>query len=257
MATTSEDNLQFFVDLVVLAQTSLFALSGMSIKCMLAWNLVLLISCFASASVHLGIAGTCWTMFRLFLSTSVLAALLCLITAYRQSALRHSFEDTRKNTEMQAVRKLLDVVCDAVVELDGSLKLIHHSPKLAAVLLRKSGRSLKGQGLEFFMSTEDQKRYLHVMQQPPSKEMLCSARVVHFSAHSFNHSVGIEMFSVPFEALDKSIHHLVGVREFPDVFSTVSEASDLECQQETTKVEMNGDNQRCSLFESCPLHFKL
>jgi len=225
---------------------------------MFAWNLTLVASCSASALVHLGAARSFGTVCRLALSTSVLVSLLYLITAYWQSAIRYSVEDTRKKSEMQAVRKLLDACCDAIVELDGSLALTQHSPKLAAVFQRNGGRSLKGQGLDLFMSTEDQRRYHHVMRQPPSKEMPCSARAIHFSAHGFNHGARIEIFSVPFEELDKSIHHLVGVREFDDVSFAVSEMDVMgeacEMMESLSRgEELHSHNQHCScsILEGC------
>merc|ERR1719195_633785 len=105
------------------------------------------------------------------------------------------------------------------------------------------------------------------MRQLPSAQMQCSARVIHFTAQN---DVSIELFTVPFEELDKSIHNLVGVREFSDVSSSVGRVVDIdfqhgfdmECQPletmgqplEIIDDELNGGNQQCncSLFERCP-----
>lgn len=52
---------------------------------------------------------------------------------------------------------LLNIVCDAVVELDGSHRIVQHEPRLAHVLLHGHGKSLQGAKLQEFMpDVEDQ-----------------------------------------------------------------------------------------------------
>eukprot|EP00438_Fugacium_kawagutii_P026695 Skav219953 [mRNA] locus=scaffold2879:203030:226979:+ [translate_table: standard] len=131
-----------------------------------------------------------------------------------ESALRES--DSRQ--QLSAASALLDLTCDAVCEIDCDLKLLSHSPKLATMLLRRSGASLEGRLLTDFIAPGDAKR---------AKEILMMATESGGAAHAFHtHLVDsysskfrTEVFQVKYSTMDGRECHLLGLRDFTDLKS--------------------------------------
>jgi len=219
ISTTSEIVVQF-VDWVPLMQLSFSVLSGMKIRQIIAWNLVLVLVGTASVLIHLDPGDhQQWTIRRLTISQVVLAVGTCIVATYGDEATRRSVEASQVSSQMTVVRSLLDTIYDAVLELDEALTLTEHSPRLAALLLLDGSRSLKGRGLESFMTaSEDQSRFQHVMGQPlDCQDSSGNTRVLHFSMRDASYrNIHMEMFGIPFIGMDDSLHHLIGMREFSD-----------------------------------------
>jgi len=69
-------------------------------------------------------------------------------------------------TDLQAATALLQLTCDAVIELDATLRLVEHSDDLAAILLRP-GLSLVGTKFEDLLAGPEERRAaLQLLRQP-------------------------------------------------------------------------------------------
>eukprot|EP00438_Fugacium_kawagutii_P022836 Skav230311 [mRNA] locus=scaffold430:202592:204355:+ [translate_table: standard] len=137
-----------------------------------------------------------------------------LIRGSVESMMRES--DSKQ--QLSAASGLLDLTCEAVCEIDGDLKLLSHSPKLATMLLRRSGASLEGRRLTDFIAPGDKKR---------AKEILMMATQSGGAAHAFHtHLVDsysskfrTEVFRVKYSTMDGRDCHLLGLRDFTDLKS--------------------------------------
>ncbi|CAE7195258.1 unnamed protein product [Symbiodinium sp. CCMP2592] len=127
----------------------------------------------------------------------------------------------RATTELDAATSLLELTCDAVVELDEDLRLTDHSSELAAILLRKPDSSLAGHSfLEFVASSPEQVSVRHML----SASARGAQHVNESSANAFHTRLAdscrskfrTEVFHVSFRREDGQQYHLLGLRDFTD-----------------------------------------
>ncbi|CAK9078283.1 Uncharacterized protein SCF082_LOCUS37453 [Durusdinium trenchii] len=82
--------------------------------------------------------------------TAELCMVLCGILSMRQGLYENVLMNTRlksRSIDLEAVSQLLLGFCDAVVEIDGSLKLTEDSRQLSTLLLHNQGEGMTGEGL--------------------------------------------------------------------------------------------------------------
>ena len=124
---------------------------------------------------------------------------------------------SKMSSDLEAARALLQLICDAVVELDESLRLSHHSPELAAILLRDASparRSLQGMRFRDFVATPEeaakaQKELLGV-------SSLSAASAFHTRlVDAYNSKFRTEVFHVRYQQNGRT-SHLIGLRDFTD-----------------------------------------
>mmetsp|Transcript_62166 Transcript_62166/g.201598 ORF Transcript_62166/g.201598 Transcript_62166/m.201598 type:complete len:571 (-) Transcript_62166:197-1909(-) len=129
------------------------------------------------------------------------------------------------DSEMAAMRELLNLVCDVVVELDAELRVADDSPKIAAFLTMNPKKSIKGKLLKGYMPKDaDRKLFEERMLGATS----AAPGAVHLKLRGSNgNSFSVEMFYVKFRNLDGHLQHLAGIREFSDA----EKPSDMMCQQ--------------------------
>ena len=56
-----------------------------------------------------------------------------------------------------ALKSLLNLMCEAVVEVDSAFVIVRHVPALSNLLLHGAGKSLQGMMLQQFMPSHDDK----------------------------------------------------------------------------------------------------
>eukprot|EP00438_Fugacium_kawagutii_P029910 Skav232656 [mRNA] locus=scaffold698:51246:54002:+ [translate_table: standard] len=144
---------------------------------------------------------------------------------------------------------LMNLTCDAVVELDDSLKLMSPCPKLSTMLLGR-GAGLKGTSFTDFVASSDAER---------AAEILLSTSENNGTAHAFHtHLVDsccskfrTEVFQVKYWMANGKQCHLLGLREFTDLKSLAGNATDAipdEHRAESGKARSSGTKQRQEAF---------
>ena len=121
------------------------------------------------------------------------------------------------------LQALLQLTCDAVVELDADLRITSESsPQLASMFLRTS---TLGVSFTDFVSTEERSRAAEILNSRlPAKtgsahhgSHAVSAKAFHTRlVDSYSSKFRTEVFQVSYRKLDDQIWHLIGLREFTD-----------------------------------------
>lgn len=126
---------------------------------------------------------------------------------------RHALEARFSKSESYAAVKIMNAVCDAVVQLDSMLQVANKETNLAALLLHGPGRCLTGSSFVQHLASEDRHQaFRDWLHEPPEK----SDAVVGFEAKlrdSNGNHIDVEMFHVPFEKAPDTSHHFIGIRE--------------------------------------------
>ena len=136
---------------------------------------------------------------------------------YAASGVRVAMDAKAVRNESQALSSLLASICDAVVELDESGKILSDSTTLSNLMFLKG--SPQGMQLGRFMaSDEDRDSFLKMLE---SQEEAAPTTVVRHTdmKDTCGTRVQVEIFLVPFLSVDFSRRFLVGIREHADVAS--------------------------------------
>ncbi|CAE7703713.1 unnamed protein product [Symbiodinium sp. CCMP2456] len=160
------------------------------------------------------------------LHMAVLVALAVALQDYLAGRVELEMESCNTATQLTAASSLLQLTCDAVVELDGDLRLTKHSKELAAMLLRDTSASLKGVRFIDLVAGSDTAAALSKLTNFRSRS--CSSVISGASegmgAHAFHTrlvdscatKLQTEVLQVMYTKRDGSTCHLVGLRDFTD-----------------------------------------
>eukprot|EP00928_Gymnodinium_smaydae_P086558 TRINITY_DN7079_c0_g1_i6.p1 TRINITY_DN7079_c0_g1~~TRINITY_DN7079_c0_g1_i6.p1 ORF type:complete len:535 (+),score=54.84 TRINITY_DN7079_c0_g1_i6:68-1672(+) len=161
------------------------------------------------------------------LSTMILWEMMIVIaisylSSASESSLRAQIVSTLQVTCLQgegkAMMRLLDLVCDVVLELDSQKCISEHSQRFSALLGLSPLFNAQGVHLETFMPNADDRERFH--------QMLCSASAGVNSVPSVTHvtlrdgrgmRLEAEVFCVHFRGLRDSSRFYVGIQETQDV----------------------------------------
>lgn len=147
-----------------------------------------------------------------------LSFLLLAVFSIRQLIFRDakaSVELKSRSIELDAVSSLLRGFCDAVVEVDQSLRITENSHQLLTILLRSSNHAcLAGKDFVELFCIDD---------QPQVHECLTSVSDTH--THAVNsrlldtdgNYVKVELLHIRFVTAGGDLHRLVGIREYQDM----------------------------------------
>jgi len=134
-------------------------------------------------------------------------------------------ESHNRLTQLNAASSLLQLTCDAVVELDSELRLTKHSRQLAALLLRDCSSSLQGVHFTDLVTEQDRKithsQLQHFVQsqesQGQSKRTSMRAHAFHTRlVDSISSRLRTEVMQCMYTKQDGETCHLVGIRDFTD-----------------------------------------
>jgi len=162
----------------------------------------------------------------------LIVALIVQFEATEVSAAQCKIEARVKTTEHSAVNSLLNIMCDAVIELDRNLIMTKHVPALSNMLLHGTGMSLQGSQLQQFMASDnDRRRFEESMRRNQGSNVAWQdASVFHSKFRdSMSTCISMELFRVSFLGLDEDVHHLIGLREHTDVPRDIMDSSNSEC----------------------------
>ena len=163
------------------------------------------------------------------LHIAVLVALAVALQDYLAGRVELEMESCNTATQLTAASSLLQLTCDAVVELDGDLRLTKHSKELSAMLLRDTSSlsaSLKGVRFIDLVASSDTAAALSKLTNFRSRS--CSSVISGASdgmgAHAFHTrlvdscatKLQTEVLQVMYTKRDGSTCHLVGLRDFTD-----------------------------------------
>ena len=143
-----------------------------------------------------------------------IAALIWLIIS--RSGLSNPRE-SKSNTQLSAATALLNLTCDAVVELDEDGRLLSHSSSLAAVLMRnRPGATLEGTKFIDFVAPADSERVSELLENHgrDSKDTLAYAYA--FRTHlvdSYASKFRTEVFQVKYTMESGETCHIIGLRQ--------------------------------------------
>eukprot|EP00928_Gymnodinium_smaydae_P035982 TRINITY_DN25230_c0_g1_i1.p1 TRINITY_DN25230_c0_g1~~TRINITY_DN25230_c0_g1_i1.p1 ORF type:complete len:636 (-),score=112.70 TRINITY_DN25230_c0_g1_i1:61-1968(-) len=121
-------------------------------------------------------------------------------------------------SEHLAALSLLDLVCDAVVEIDDDLRCIADAPKLSTILHRNTNSSLANVHFANFIKTEeDKRRFEGNMKAKQGEKSWMRADMMYVQlSDSFNLDVRVALYYVHFLFPGKRVYHLVGLQEQGD-----------------------------------------
>jgi len=145
----------------------------------------------------------------------MITTLFCFEVTLTSSAATHVKERSTQG-QHSAVTSLLNMVCDAVVELDDDLRMAGDCPALSSALFHGQAKGLCGQPLKEFVFVDDQ---AHFEDKVASQDTLAAAaKMFHVRLRdSWGNAVPMELFHVPFSGVGEETRHLIGLREHSDI----------------------------------------
>ena len=130
-----------------------------------------------------------------------------------------NIREKNSKTQLSAASSLLDLTCDAVVELDQCLRMKSHSMKLSAMLLR-TGTSLEGLAFSDLLGPDSERVNQRLQKQGEDKATPSAATTAHvFQTHLVDSSGNrfcIEVFQVKYTLTDGQKCHTLGLRSLED-----------------------------------------
>jgi len=110
------------------------------------------------------------------------------------------------------VHGLLNILCDAVVLLDGTLCFMSPSPQLNHLLLRQKSQDVCGTSFPQLLCESDQVRFQQFVQQDHGQRQSLH---IHMRDHCGT-DVAVQLFHCSFEDLLAQTRHIIGIREEMD-----------------------------------------
>mmetsp|Transcript_96131 Transcript_96131/g.310051 ORF Transcript_96131/g.310051 Transcript_96131/m.310051 type:complete len:453 (+) Transcript_96131:1140-2498(+) len=121
--------------------------------------------------------------------------------------------EVQQMTQAEAmVSQLLDAICDAVVKIDGPMRIISDSPKLAGLLLRRA----TGKGIDFLelLDEEDRPSFQAFLEKvvPAAAEVLAPTKHVRL-VDSLGNRVRVQIFctGMPVRGWDGRLKYVMGI----------------------------------------------
>jgi len=160
-------------------------------------------------------------------STFILAHIIFVPFAFSSQRWAHQlmqqrvearFRESKSNTQLSAATALLNLTCDAVVELDEDGRLLSHNSSLAAVLMRnRPGATLEGTKFIDFVIPTDSERVSEMLENHgrDSNDALAYAFRTHL-VDSYASKFRTEVFQVKYTMESGEKCHIIGLRDFTD-----------------------------------------
>ena len=114
--------------------------------------------------------------------------------------------------ECEAVSGLLDIICDAVVQLNETGTIISPSRNLSNLLLLSGAPSLQGRQLQELLHRDEDKRMFGEFLSEEKKTQQAVARHLDMQ-DSWGNPVRMELYSVTFSSAKSKAKYLVGIKE--------------------------------------------
>eukprot|EP00811_Abedinium_folium_P012339 NODE_2143_length_2283_cov_18.724490.p1 GENE.NODE_2143_length_2283_cov_18.724490~~NODE_2143_length_2283_cov_18.724490.p1 ORF type:complete len:498 (+),score=56.82 NODE_2143_length_2283_cov_18.724490:553-2046(+) len=127
----------------------------------------------------------------------------------------HKAAVTSAQHELSAASALLRTMCDAVIELDEGLRIKHHAPALAMMLMHAQRSSLKDTDLRSLLFSEEDVLGLERSLTNTSENRIANACHLRMRDSDCN-PLRVEVFHISFRGQGNQPCHLLGIREYAD-----------------------------------------
>jgi len=115
---------------------------------------------------------------------------------------------------LSAVSSLLDMMCDAVLELDEDMHFKSHFTKFANMLMHGTGRPLKGIALSSFIGNSFDREALEETLRKGREGVNSMPSMLSLRLRdAIGNSVRVALYQVPYTSVSGAIHHIIGLRE--------------------------------------------
>ena len=119
-------------------------------------------------------------------------------------------------TNFKAASSLLGLTCDAVVELDGDLRVVQDSAALAAMLLC-AGSTLAGRDFRDFVQKSDADEAVELLKRFDGSQPDVNTQVFHTRLQDSDcNKIPTEVFQVAYRTTRGEARHLIGLRDVTD-----------------------------------------
>ncbi|CAE6947201.1 unnamed protein product [Symbiodinium sp. CCMP2592] len=133
-----------------------------------------------------------------------------------QRRTEHDLLYSKMATNFKAASSLLALTCDAVVELDGNLRVAQDSAALAAMLLR-AGSKLAGRDFRDFVQKSDADEALELLKRFDGSLPDVNTQAFHTRLQDSDcNKIPTEVFQVAYRTSRGEARHLIGLRDVTD-----------------------------------------
>eukprot|EP00928_Gymnodinium_smaydae_P045965 TRINITY_DN30592_c0_g1_i1.p1 TRINITY_DN30592_c0_g1~~TRINITY_DN30592_c0_g1_i1.p1 ORF type:complete len:428 (-),score=50.16 TRINITY_DN30592_c0_g1_i1:86-1369(-) len=129
----------------------------------------------------------------------------------------HEVTAKKDSVERSAMDTLLEHVCDVVLTLDERLMISENLNRVAAMLMFDATRFRGSASLQQFMPKASDKQRFEDQFSPRARSTSPVQSINVSMRDACGSSLKVEIFSVPFERVDKQVSYMVGIRELSDV----------------------------------------
>ena len=155
--------------------------------------------------------------FCAFIGTVVASTSVQQVLTYR---IERSLQYKKMATDFNATSSLLHLMCDSVIELDADLRMVEHSPSLAALLLRgRPGATLAGTDFTDLLANAAEAgravELLRGLEDCPRDGVNAQAFQTHLMDSDTN-KFRTEVFQVMYHTPEGHARHLIGLRDVTD-----------------------------------------
>mmetsp|Transcript_120047 Transcript_120047/g.346788 ORF Transcript_120047/g.346788 Transcript_120047/m.346788 type:complete len:571 (+) Transcript_120047:51-1763(+) len=145
------------------------------------------------------------------------SALMFAIHSMMQHSAAQEVHASSSQCHRRATSSLLDVLCDAVVDLDDKLALTEHAPKLASVLMHGQGKCLQGVAFKDFVAAGWETVEAQIQRNTHGPD---SSPVAGMFGGELRDAMGNRMravlYHVPYTTIAGAVRHLIGIQERND-----------------------------------------
>ncbi|CAE7493638.1 unnamed protein product [Symbiodinium necroappetens] len=128
----------------------------------------------------------------------------------------HDLLYSKMATNLKAASSLLGLTCDAVVELDGDLRVVQDSAALAAMLLC-AGSTLAGRDFRDFVQKSDADQALELLKRFDGSQPDVNTQAFHTRLQDCDcNKIPTEVFQVVYRTTRGEARHLIGLRDVTD-----------------------------------------
>ncbi|CAK0903074.1 unnamed protein product [Prorocentrum cordatum] len=185
------------------------------------------------------------------------AIIVCSVAWCHNCRLRilNEIQASIAQSDSSASRSLLNIVCDATVELDERLRIVDETPRFASLLQHGTDRSLRGSSMVHLVVEEDRKLFTDRISSASDD---CTANVFHTRIRDgISNVLNMEVFHVRASGYLKPDSHLVGVREYADATEHVATLSPTEpalkgCGARGRSTRTPGKRPSSQSWRACP-----
>mmetsp|Transcript_91301 Transcript_91301/g.263473 ORF Transcript_91301/g.263473 Transcript_91301/m.263473 type:complete len:402 (-) Transcript_91301:84-1289(-) len=206
----------------------LISMGSLNLPVSMGWNIVtFLLTCYRylqmpepklllADGTHIVVNVRVFVLVEAFAFSLVMVA-TAMNTGAVESEIRHQVSEAKLKGECAATTRLLELICDVVVELDGNFAIDEKAPRFAAMLCLNPA-CMRGTCLQDYMlHDEDKHRFEAQLAGAKASAEGSLPGVLHITFRdSCGTRISAEVFHVHFRNSDGEDRFLAGIQETPD-----------------------------------------